>query len=58
MKENETTIIESKYQEEWYDTFHTCSICGASFMVRDPNYCPTCGKKIVGKVCGNETVYF
>ena len=58
MKDTETIVVESEYPDEWYTTWYRCQSCGSDFMVDEAKFCPTCGKKIVGRICGNETVYF
>ena len=61
MKENETLVELSEYEDEWYRKWYKCLGCGCTFMIhitRDPKFCPSCGRKIVGSKCGNETVFY
>lgn len=56
MKDNET-IIEILDEDEWYEGPKECQSCKKMFMADEPNFCPYCGKKIVGRKQGKETVY-
>lgn len=60
MKDNEVMIEESTEKDEWYGTHFTCLSCGEDFMcdAHDPNFCPSCGKKIIGIKCGLMTTYY
>ena len=55
---NETLVINSEYNEEWYAAVNSCSKCNTDFMCNQPNFCPHCGRRIIGKRQGNETVYY
>jgi Zn finger protein HypA/HybF involved in hydrogenase expression len=58
--ENQNTIIEICHSVEWYQPVLFCKQCGASFMTEEPEdaqYCPKCGRKIIGHKDGNETVF-
>lgn len=57
MKDDETLVEDTGY-EEWYTTMYRCKNCQSYFMVDDPKFCPTCGKKIRGKITDKETVYY
>ncbi len=58
MNENETLIGAEKYDEEWYGQVVWCTKCGCRFMSESKeNYCPECGRKIVGLLLDNEEVY-
>lgn len=56
MKDNETLIELSEDQEEWYGRFQYCTVCGTEFMCDDPEFCPGCGRKIIGIKHDNQTV--
>lgn len=58
MEENKTIII-NHGREEWYQDWYECDSCKESFMTdNQPNFCPCCGKKIIGMKKDKETVYF
>lgn len=57
MEENKTIIINDG-EAEWYTDCYTCASCNEDFMTDKPNYCPCCGKKIIGIKKDKETVYF
>lgn len=57
MEENKTIII-NHGEEEWYTELYECDSCKESFMTHKPNFCPCCGKKIIGMKKDKETVYF
>lgn len=47
MNDNETIIIKSKNNEEWYAIMNTCSKCNTDFMCVRPKFCPNCGRRII-----------
>ncbi len=58
MMDNETLVLLSEYSDEWYQTTYTCSCCGCEFMTDEhPEFCPGCGKKIIGEKQEKMTVY-
>ena len=60
MNANEAIVIVSDYKDEWYSYQQTCGSCHIDFMCseRDTKFCPGCGRKIIGRKQGNETVYY
>lgn len=58
MKDNETLILLSEDEDEWYQQYYICSNCGCSFMIDNkPGFCPCCGKKIIGIKQEGITIY-
>lgn len=57
MTDQETLIILSKDDEEWYCHYQTCDKCKTDFMCSKANFCPHCGRKIVGTRQGGMTIY-
>lgn len=59
MRDEEVMVEESTEKVEWYRTWFTCLSCGDDFMCNvHPNFCPNCGKKIIGIKCGLITSYY
>ena len=58
MRDSETLILLSEDKEEWYSIYQICSICGAEFICSTPEFCPGCGRKIIGTKQGKETIYY
>lgn len=56
--EKEIVIKKTDYNDEWWQPVFFCPSCHNEFMVDKPNFCPCCGKKIVGMKCGNVTEYY
>lgn len=58
MKDYESLVIESDDKNDWYAIMNTCSKCNTDFMCSSPNFCPNCGRKIIGRKKGNEVLYY
>ena len=58
MNSNETLILLSNTDTEWYTISKTCSVCRIDFMCDEPKFCPGCGRKIIGTKQGKETIYY
>lgn len=49
-------VLETTFNEEWYQHYFECKYCQSSFMTDNkPHYCPHCGHEI--KTISQGNVY-